>query len=275
MVKQKEIVKTVSVDGAELVLAVKHPSNKLLNAANRVYSKAWVNAIEKEGLPLKAKVDQLSIKSGLWDDSKTEELKKISESLNEKEKTLAKGGIPLWGLGVDKKSAQKIAIEMIQDRSRLFQLINEQNQFYGNTAEAYAETAKVNFIIVESVVYNDTGAKYFKSVEDYEDRVDEKASIDATQAAFKILYPNSDHIYDELPENQFLKKYKMVDDDGRFLDKDGHLVDITGRRINDRGQYINEQGETVDYNGNRIDDKGNYVENFTPFLDDEGNPIEE
>ena len=274
MIKQKEIVKTVDGEGQEIVLAVKYPSTKLLNAAGRVYSRAWVDACTKEKLPTREKLDRIEGENGDFTKEMITELKELSDSLAQKEKALAKGGIKLWGLGTDVESAQKLAIEMLQDRSRLYQLINEQNKHYSMTAEAYAEAARVNFIIVESVIYNESGAKYFKSVDDYEDRLDEKASQDATQVAFKVLYPNSDKIYDELPENKFLKKYGMVDDQGRFVNKEGKLVDITGRLINDKGQYINEQGDVIDFSGNRIDEHGNYIEEFTPFLDDEGKPIE-
>lgn len=275
MAKLKEIVKTIDKDGQEVVLAVKYPSSKLLNAANRVYARAWVNACTVEKLPTKDKVDRINSELGIWTDEQKKELESLTESLKNKEKALAKGGIKLWGLGPNVESAQKIAIDMLSDRARLFELINLQNRNYAMTAEAYAEAAKINFIIVESTVVNDTGAKYFPSVDDYENRSEEKLVQDVTQTAFSILYPNTDAIYDELPENKFLKTHKMVDSEGRFTNKEGRLIDISGRLLDDKGRRINEQGELVDFDGNRIDENGNYIVEFTPFLDDDGNSIEE
>ena len=49
---------------------------------------------------------------------------------------------------------------------------------------------------------------------------------------------------------------------------------VIGRTVlGDDFRYINEDGEFIDVDGHRIDKDGLPVVEFSPFLDDEGNPI--
>lgn len=273
MIRQKEIVKTFvetpEGDKEPLVLAVKYPSNKLLDQANKVYARAWRVAVEEDGIPLKAKVDQIAEKNKLWDQEKTDRLNELAKSLAEKEAKLKRGGITKWGLGVGKVSAQSIAVEMLQDRAEQLDLINQQNRLLEFTAETYAETARVNFILTQVVVYNETGELYFKSEDDYTNRANEQAALDVFPVVMKVLYADNYGVFDNLPENKFLREHKMIDGEGRLLNKDGKFIDITGRLVNEKGQYINEKGDVVGFDGKPIEE----VE-FSPFLDDDGNPID-
>jgi len=90
-----------------------------------------------------------------------------------------------------------------------------------------------------------------------------------------MLYGIDPDYEKRLPENEFLKKYKFVDDQLNYIDKKGRRVDSEGRLVNEDGRYINEDGKLVDIEGNLVDEEGNYIVEFTPFLDDEGKPIEE
>lgn len=273
MIRQKEIVRTFveTPEGNKepLVLAVKHPSNKLLDQANKVYARTWRIAAEEEGIPLRAKVDQITEKSKLWDKEKSERMEELAKSLAEKEAKLKKGGIAKWGLGVGKVSAQSIAVEMLQDRAEQLDLINQQGRSLEYTAESYAEAARVNFILTQTVCYNETGELYFNSEDDYKERANEQAAQDVFPVVMKLIYADNYSVFDNLPENKFLREHKMVDSEGRLLNKDGKLIDITGRLVNEKGQYINEKGDVVGFDGKPIVE----VE-FSPFLDDDGNPID-
>jgi len=90
-----------------------------------------------------------------------------------------------------------------------------------------------------------------------------------------MLYGIDPDYEKRLPENEFLKKYKFVDNELNFIDKQGRRVDSEGRLVNEDGRYINEEGKLVDVDGNLVDEDGNYIVDFTPFLDESGKPIKE
>lgn len=267
MIKLKEILNTVDVDGKELVLGIRYPGPKLLNIASRVYAKAWRNAVEIDKLPLQSKISQIVIEQGLWTEEKTKLIEHLTTSISANERKLEKGGIRLWG--VTGETAQALALQMLRDRTMLLNLLQEQNQFYAMTAEAYAEAERINFLITECTIYNDTGEKYYKNLDDFVARSNEKASLDVSAKLMEMLYGKADEVLEDMPETKFLKKYGMVNDDGNFVNKEGKLVDIAGRLINEKGQYIDENGNLVDIDGKPLDN------NFTPFLDEDGNPISE
>jgi hypothetical protein len=95
----------------------------------------------------------------------------------------------------------------------------------------------------------------------------------AASALAKIIYNLEDDYEKKLPENQFLAKYKFVDESLHLVDKQGRKVDVDGRLVDENGRYINETGQFVDRDGNLVDVDGNFIVDEKPFLDDEGNPI--
>jgi hypothetical protein len=103
--------------------------------------------------------------------------------------------------------------------------------------------------------------------------------------------------YDKnLEENKFLKEFKFVDDDLRFINKGGHLVDIDGKLVDEDGRFIAyrteegmankdpEQVYFINRDGEEVvaikNDKGEEewvkisLKERKPFLDEDDNPIE-
>ena len=91
-------------------------------------------------------------------------------------------------------------------------------------------------------MYNDTGERV------YPNGLDEYLASSETDYAIKgatqfyYLISDTESLDDQLPENKFLKKYKFVDDDSRFVERS------TGRLITEDGKYIDEDGFYIDYN---------------------------
>ena len=149
----------------------------------------------------------------------------------------------------------------------------DKNNLDNNTAEGQADNAKFNYLVSCCVVYKDTNEPYFKG---YEDFINKASSAVAIQGSFKlgnIIYGLSEDFEKELPENKFLTEYGFIDDNLRFVNKDGKLVYENGKLIDENGRFVNENGDYIDIEGNLLSVDGRYLTEFKPFLDDKGNEV--
>jgi hypothetical protein len=259
---------TFTIDNKEENFTIKSTSIADQREAQKVYNQAFSDAV-KSGCIVRARLDDLLKEQGLWDDSKQLKFNTLQQQINDNEKTLAKGGIPL-------QAAKSTALKMRQLREELRDLISVRTNLDNHTAEGQADNAKFNFLISVCLVYsNNKDKKYFKSYEEYLTKASEPISVKAAQVLANMLYGLDNDYEKKLPENKFLIKYKFVDEKLKLINKDGQLVDEEGRLVDEFGRYINENGQFVDREGNLIDENGEYIEKFEPFLDDSGNPITE
>jgi len=257
----------VTLDSKEMELCVIRPNVKQRQEGQKTYNKAFRDAVES-GAILRAKVNNVMREQNLWDDNKEAQYKKLVEKINSNERKIKSGGIKL-------SEAKDLALQMKKDRAELRSLTSERSSLDSNTAEGQADNAQFNYWVSACTVYSDTGKTYYANYEDYLNRDDDPVTNPAASNLALMLY-NLDPDYEKkLPENEFLKKYKFVDQDLNFVNKSGHRVDSEGRLVNKDGRYINEKDELIDIHGNLVDEKGEYIVEFTPFLDDEGKPLAE
>ena len=264
MSANKKVVK-VEIGGKEVELAVLRPNAKQRQEAQKVYNKAFREAVES-GAILRAKIESVMREQKLWDDQKEAELRKLQASISEKERKVRSGGIKL-------SEARDLALQLRRDRAELRGLNSERMSLDNNSAEAQADNAQFNYWVSVCTVHANDGKPYFKSYEEYMNKEDDPAVGPAAGALAKIIYNLEDDYEKKLPENQFLVKYKFADESLHLVDKQGRKVDAEGRLVDDNGRYINEAGQFVDREGNLVDEEGNFVVDEKPFLDDEGNPI--
>lgn len=256
---------TASVNGKEVTFLIKSPSLQDQREATKVYNTAFSDALKAKAV-VRAKLDDLLVEQGLWDDKKQFQFTALQSKILENERKLAKGGISL-------NEAKKIALEMRKDREELRDLIAVKTNLDTHTAEGQADNARFNYLVSACTVYNDNKKPYFSSYDDYLNKSSDPVAIQAAQQLAGMLYGLENNYEEKLPENKFLKQYKFVDDQLRLVDKQGRLVDQDGRLVDENGRFINEKGEFVDKDGNPVNAEGEYVIEFKPFLDDEGNPV--
>lgn len=264
--KKKKEVFTVNVDGQKVELAVEKPNQKHLSEAQKVYNRVYYEAIES-GAIVRPKVESIMRSQNLWNDDMKKEADEILQKIMDHEQKIIRGGVRL-------SQGKIMSLELRELRDRQLNLLRKRNELDGNTAEAQAESARFNKLVSLCTVYNDTGEQFFSNYDDYIEKSDEPSSVTAaTRLAF--IVHNLDPNYEQnLPENKFLKQWKMVDDKLRLINKDGHLIDLEGRLIDEERRFVNGKGEYVDRNGQVVDNQGNYVSNETqPFLDEDGNPL--
>jgi len=254
------------IDGKEVSFAVRSPTLQDQKEATKVYNTAFTDALKSKAI-VRAKLDDLLVEQGLWDDSKQMRFSTLQAQILEGERKLAKGGISL-------SKAKEEALKMKRLREDLRDLIAVKTNLDTHTAEGQADNARFNYLVSACTVYEDSKKPYFSNYEDYNSKSgsDPVATL-AAQNLAGMLYGLDNDYEEKLPENKFLKQYKFVDNKLRLINKDGKLVDADGRLIDENGRFINEKGDFVDKDGNPVDIEGDYVVEFTPFLDDDGKPV--
>lgn len=255
----------VNIDGKNITLAVVSPSLEDQREATKVYNTSFSDALKAKAV-VRAKLDDLLMEQGLWDEKKQNKFTELQSKVLDGERKLAKGGISL-------SEAKKTALEMKKVREELRDLISVKTNLDTHTAEGQADNARFNYLVSACTVYNDTKKKYFSSYDEYINKSADVAAITAAQNLAGMLYGLDADYETKLPENKFLKDYKFVDEKLRLVNKEGKLVDENGRLIDENGRFINEKGEFVDKDGNVVTKEGEYVVEFAPFLDDDGKPV--
>ncbi|NDB58319.1 hypothetical protein EB001_07725 [bacterium] len=256
---------TSTIEDKEVTLCVRSPSIEDQKEATKVYNQAFTDALKSKAV-VRARLDDLLVEQGLWDNSKQKQFDDLQASILENERRLAKGGIPL-------SEAKDVALEMRKTRDKVRDLISVKTSLDTHTAEGQADNARFNYLVSACTVYDSTKQRYFSSLEDYLNRSTDIVALLAAQNLANMLYGLDNDYEGGLPENKFLKQYKFVDDKLRFLNKEGKLVDSEGRLIDENSRYIDADGNFIDKFGNRVDKDGEYIIESKPFLDDSGNPI--
>ncbi len=267
MVIKKKVLKHKLIrDDVEVGIAVERPNHRHIQEAQNVYNRAFRESLEKKAI-LKESLEKHLREQGLWDDERQAEAEQLTKTLLEGEKALKRGKIKL-------SEAKQIAFDMQDARNKLFELTVARRSLEAHTAQAAAENARFNYLVSVCVVYNDTGKPVFSSIEDYLSRSTEEFAWEAAAVLAEMIHGYDREAEKKLPENAFLLKYKIVNEELRLINAEGKLVDRDGRLIDEKGRFIDEQGQFIDRDGNRVDEEGNYVfEDAGPFLDEDGEPI--
>ena len=233
---------------------MKKPSSSLLTKAQKLGAKVWTYSV-KEGLFTKLTLSEFMKKQGIWDKSKDDSQALITSEIQRLEREIA--------LGVDGKKlkvseGKDRAIQLRRLRNQLRELISERIGLESNTAEGLSDNAKFNFLVAHCTYY-ESGEKVYNSLSEYEEKSDDAVAFSAAAALGEMVY-NLDKSYEEsLPENQFLKRFNLVDDDLSLIDTEGHRVDVDGTLVNDKGWLVNDDGHRIDRDGNLLSDEGQLV----------------
>ena len=271
MAKEKKIKQKQDFEVNGKTYAVRRPKVEEIRKANEVRSKAFNEALQR-GDMLREQLESELRKRKLWSDSREKTYQALRKKVLDGEYKLKAGGIKL-------NRAKKIALEMADSRSEMVSLLSSRTDLDSNTCEGKADAARFNYLFAVCLVYDDNGEPYFENgLDDYLLNQDDAVAI-AGASHFYYLLSGSDDVDNQLPENQFLQRFSFVNDDNNLVDEDGRLVDRAGKHIDEQGNLIrwidDENFESIDTEGRTVNDDGDYDVDFKPFLDDEGDPIEE
>lgn len=269
MSKKKNEKRTFEVAG--VTYAVRRPTVSEIRLANERRSQAFNQALRRGDL-LREQLDTELRKRELWTDAREEEYQNLRKKVIDDRYRLEKGGIKL-------SEARDIALDMSDSRNAMVEMLGSRTDLDSNTCEGKADSARFNSLFASCLVYDETGEAYFSGgLDEYLEKQEDPIALQGATEFYYLLSGN-DALEEQLPETQFLKKFNFIDEQSRLIDKEGRLVARDGRHIDELGNYIEWQEDGsfvhVDINQRPVDKDGNFQVEFSPFLDDDGNPIEE
>ena len=165
------IFKTTDSDGAELVLKLVRPSQKILNKSDLVYRTTFSNAL-REGVLTSAEVDKILRTRGIWDDDKEAEATALRQKILELEKKLK-------DLSLTNEQGTAVCDEISATRLELMRHNGIYTTVADNTCENMGNEARNQFLCAACVYDNKTGLKVYKDVDDFQNRLDEVAALDS------------------------------------------------------------------------------------------------
>ena len=261
--------RTFKVD--ETSYAVRIPKVQEIKEANELRSRTFNEALARGDL-LRDQLESELRKRSLWNDNREMEYQTLRKEVLDGEYRLEKGGIKL-------KQAKRIAIEMAEKRAKMVDLLSSRTDLDSNTCEGKADAARFNFLFACCLVYDEDDTPYFPNkLDDYMESQDDPIALEGANEYYYLI-SGSDAVDSGLPENIFLNKFKFTDKQNRLIDEEGKLIDEDGKHVDENGLYIKWKKDgshiSVDANGRRVNDEGRFDVKTSPFLDDDGKPIDE
>jgi len=243
-------------DKTEVEIYVVKPKNDVLKRAERYKSKTWNECIQ-DGILTKKELGVLMRERGIWDEKKDKEETAITEKILELEKQLYHGKN---GKKQKVSVGRDISIEIRKKRSELRDLITEKITLEENTADNLADNARFDYLVAHCT-FNKDGTPFYKDFEEYNNTSADEVAFAAAEELGKLLY-NLDQKWEKnLPENKFLDKFNLINEDLNLVDPNDpeRLIDTKGNRIDKEGYYIDEEGNRVDVDGHSVTEDGTYA----------------
>lgn len=242
-----------TVDGKVVKLYVVKPSTIVGQHADIYRAKVWQECID-QGVPTRNEVEKMMLERGIWGKEKGEAEKTILRNIKDLEKKLYLGS---GGRKMKISEGKAIAIKMREERIKLRDLISEKLAMEQNTAESLSENARFDYIVAHCTFY-ENGQKVYNGIEDYNEKNSDEVAFAAGSKLGELLYSLDSKFEHNLPENKWLKQFKLVNEDLTLVNKEGEFVDTNGRKISSDGYYLDDDGNKVDPEGNPLEEDGSY-----------------
>lgn len=251
-------------NGVEVEFKVVKPKGGDIKEGQKVYNMAYKDAINS-GAILQAKLESVMREQNLWGDAEQTKYVQLTKDISDIEYKLEAK------LGLSLSQAKDLALKLVDLRSDREDLLRIKSELASQTCEGQATNARFNYLISACTQRLD-GTRLFASLDDYLENGDQPLANLAAEK-FLELTTGYDITDNERTEVKFLRKYHFVDEKLRLINKEGKFIDREGNAVDEFGRRVNEKGEFIDINGKVYDKDGNYVVDNNYFVDDDGNPI--
>lgn len=237
-------------DGTEKKIYVRKPTNKDKQSADIYKAKIWMDCC-KQGVTTAVELEEFLEKHNIWGSSQQEKYNALIGTMGELERELY--------TSQGKKSIQDgkdIVEKMKETRAEIHELIGKKTNLEQNTAEALSENARFDFLVAACLYDEKNEKRLYEDVDDYNNRSDDPVAFAGATKLAQFTTGLDPNFFKNLPENKWLAKFRLVNDDLQFINKEGKTVDSEGREINEFGQYVNSEGKITDKDGNLLEEDG-------------------
>lgn len=175
---EARIFKSEDSDGKEVCLRFNRPTQVVLSKGDFVYREYFSKAI-RAGVMTAAEANKILKDRGIWSDELEGELVAMRINLARLEEKLK----PL-----SREEGMPIFKEIKTLRRDIDELTEVRTSVTNNTAESVASEMRTQFYTSECVVYNDSGERVFRNLDDFLSRLDEKLTLDCYKQALISNY---------------------------------------------------------------------------------------
>lgn len=221
----------VKKDSVELKLSIKMPTFADITEADIIYSQKIAELIknsDNKKLLLRQELEAFLKKEGIWTDKDIKHIEKLQKEVELLKKKLDRGGLKL-------SEGRKIAIDMMNKRSEVFETLKKRQSFDFATVESVAEACRTEYLIFCGVVYSENGQKFWV---DFESMQNDKQSDVYRQGyvnALDVIFGVNSNIEKSLPETKWLLNKGFLNDELRYIDpKTKNFVTEDGNPIVDK-----------------------------------------
>jgi len=250
----ENIIEVEVEKGHKVKIFVRNPTRDQIAKADMLRAKRWNECIMEGGILTKKELDVLLEKRGIWtkkekglQEDKVLEIGKLEKDLylSEENRSIEAG--------------KELAIQIRKKRLELRDLLATKVSMEANTAEALADNARFDHLVSQCLYDESNTKKIYSSLEEYNQKADDPLAAAGAAKLAESMYGLDREFEANLPENNWLRTFELVDEDLNIVNKEGQMVDLGGRRINNLGQYVDDDGNPTDKEGNPIDEHGNYM----------------
>lgn len=149
------------------LVQIRFPRVEENRLADWEYSKVLMQAI-KDGIPTNKQMGKVIEDLGLWGKEEEEKIETLSEEIEKQVTILSK-------MSEGSKNADKVQDKIAELRQQIFELQQERQRLYNNTAESKADESKMSFLIYKCSEFAETGKSVWKTYDDFKAEDDQTA----------------------------------------------------------------------------------------------------
>ncbi len=242
----KKVTKTVEINGEEVKVYVRSPTNGELSSADRVRAKSWTRAMKDPDVVSKKQLEKILNEKGVWDKEKQKQQTDLFNEIISLEKQLTKPGKKKVKLS----EARNIAIEMRKKRVEYRDLISEKLELEQNTAESIADNDRFDFLVCCCSFYEEGDKKVYTNVADYKSKDSDQIAYVVASALAEMMYNLDESFEKNLPENRFLLEQNLANSNNLLLtDLEGNYVDENFKPLEFAAE---EKEESIEYENDLV-----------------------